>query len=94
MAYLTQYATANDADFLKRVTMAMLDFAHDVATEDPATNFHLERLSLSIEVYRNPGSYAQTFSLGICAFSPLTGGSTDQNIKDAVASVWNSVAGV
>ena len=33
MTYLAQYAVANDGDFLKRVTMAMLDCAQDVAAE-------------------------------------------------------------
>ena len=95
MAYLTQYATANDSDFLKRVTMAMLDYAHDVVTENSGTVGHAQRVVLATNVLLNPGSRAGAFSEAICAFATtLSSDSTDQNIKDAIASIWNGFAGI
>lgn len=94
MTYLTQYATSNDPDFLKRVTMAMLDYAHDVATEDAGTAGHAIRLAYATQVANNPGSAAGAVSEAICAFNAaMAAASTDSEIKTSVAAIWNLLAG-
>jgi hypothetical protein len=95
MAYAIQYDLANDPTFLKRVTMAMLDYAHDVSSEDPGTANHVVRLAFATTVVNNPGTKAGAVSEAICAFAgTLSAGSTDQNIKDAVAALWDLFSGV
>jgi hypothetical protein len=93
MAYTTQYDLAGDTTFLKRVTMAMLDYAHDVFTEATSVTSHEIRAEYARRVALRPNEYALSTSETICSFTTLSAGSTDQNIKDAVASIWNLMAG-
>lgn len=94
MTYLTQYETANDPDFLKRVTMALLDAASNVSTEDPGTAGHAIRAAYATLVANNPGSSAGAVSEAICAFNAALGAaSTDGEIKTSIAAIWNMMAG-
>lgn len=94
MAYVDQAALAGNAEFVGRVRMAMLDAATDIYSEEPATDYHAQRGDLAVQVARDPNRWQAPFVELICSDSALTTSSTDSDIKTAVASVWNVMAGV
>ena len=93
MAYSDQYTVAMDNAFRVRVRMAIIDAAKDVYTEDPGTVGHEIRADLAKEVLRFNDMWISAFAFAI-AEEGSTGSATDAEIKTAVSSVWNAIAGV
>jgi len=101
MSALDLIATASDATFSGRVMMIQFKVAQNVASEDPATAHHTERINYSGKVIRgeekpqvvaahvissNPSISAQIES------DPARLGSNvpDGDIEFALASIWDS----
>ena len=101
MSALDLIATASDATFAGRVMMIQFKVAQNVASEDPATAHHTERISYAALVIRgeekpqlvaahvissNPSISAQIES------DPAKLGSNvpDGDIEFALASIWDS----
>jgi hypothetical protein len=94
MAYVDQYATARDADFLMKVRVAVLDACVDVMTESTGSAGHAQRAAFAQQVLSYPETHVTHIAEVVAAHTPtLTPTSADQTIKDAVASVWNSLSG-
>jgi hypothetical protein len=95
MTYVDQAALAINAEFMSRVRMAMLDAATDIYSESTATTHHAQRGDLAVNVVRDPARWSAAFVELICADSTsLTTGSSDADIKTAISSVWNVIAGI
>src|SRR5258705_13649033 len=101
MSALDLIATASDATFAGRVMMIQFKVAQNVASEDPATAHHTERISYAALVIRgeekpqlvaahvissNPSISAQIES------DPAKLGSNvpDGDIEFALASIWDA----
>lgn len=99
MAYIDQFALAQDANMQKRVAVAVTAAALQIQGEDPTAlrpQQYIKRQSLSRSIILDPTtSKAQKFTwLLVCANSPIVSGTTDANLLTAVASIWDDVAGV
>jgi hypothetical protein len=96
-----QIATASNADFAGRVMMLMFKVAQEVASEDPATPNHAERISYASLVIRGEEK-PQLVAAHVISSNPTIGAAIDgdpaalgSNVPDgdiefALASIWDA----
>jgi hypothetical protein len=101
MPALEQIATASNADFSGRTMMLMFKVAQQVASEDPATADHAERIDYSSLVIRG-GEKPQLVSAHVIASNPtiaaaieddpaaLGSNVPDSDIEFALSSIWTA----
>lgn len=101
MSALDQISTASDASFAGRVMMIMFKVAQNVASEDPATAHHTERIAyagLAIRGEEKPQLVAAhvissnpTIAAAIDAYPTALGSNVpDGDIEFALASIWDA----
>lgn len=101
MSAQDQIATASDPTFSGRVMMLMFKTAQNVASEDPATPHHTERINYASLVIRGEEkpqlvaahviSSNATISGAIDSDPPALGSNVpDGDIEFALASIWDS----
>lgn len=101
MSALDLIATASDATFAGRVMMIMFKVAQNVASEDPATANHTERIKYASMVIRGDekpqivAAHVISSNASISAqieANPAALGSNvpDGDIEFALASIWDS----
>lgn len=101
MSAVDQIAAASDATFAGRVMMIMFRVAQNVASEDPTTTNHAERIAYSGFVIRGD-ERPQLVAAHVIASNPTIGATIDgtpaalgSNVPDgdiefALASIWDS----
>lgn len=95
MAYIDQYAAARDANFLKRLEIALVVVARDVInTETKDVVNHYNRAILATAVFKDPAFWVQAFKDAVAANLITDAGSTDADFFSAVNFFWNAYAGV
>ena len=92
MSYATEYALAQDQDFVKRVTAAVVAAAIAIAAESPETANHARRANKAGDVVANPGHWGLVMALGVAAGGTVTAESTDQEIYDRISAIWGAYA--
>ena len=101
MSALDLIATASNETFAGRVMMIMFEVAQNVASEDPATEHHAERIAYTSLVIRGEEkqqlvsahviSSNPTIAAAIEAEPALYGGNVpDGDIEFALASIWTA----
>lgn len=97
MANLTNaVALIGDQQFRLRVSLAAVEAAVDISSEDPQTAGHTERKALALKVLESPVSGSVNFVFAVATNDTISaaGSATDGDIAFSVASVWNALAGV
>jgi hypothetical protein len=101
MSALDLIATAQDAEFHSRVAMISFKVAQNVASENPATEHHVERLEYALRTIRG-GENPVTLSQHVISSNPtiiatiegnpaLKGSNVpDGDIEFALASIWDA----
>ncbi|TYL87457.1 hypothetical protein [Bradyrhizobium cytisi] len=101
MSSVDQIAAASDPTFSGRVMMIMFKVAQNVASEDPGTEHHAERLDYSGLVIRGEEK-PQIVAAHVISSNPTIGAAIDSdpaalgsNVPDgdiefALASIWTS----
>src|SRR5215471_8571632 len=101
MSALDHIAAASNDDFAGRTMMLMFKTAQNVASEDPATDSHAERVDYSFLVIRG-GEKPQLVSAHVIASNPtiaaaidgdpaaLGSNVPDSDIEFALASIWTA----
>jgi len=92
--FLEQWDVPTDDGFRRRVEVAICAAAIAIQSENPATGNHANRAAYAKLVLNAPDSYTPLFARAIAANdSTLTPASADAQIRTAVDSVWNALAG-
>lgn len=81
-----------DAEFRHRVLMGALASAVNIGNEAVNTPDHANRVLLAKAVTNNPILWMESFAL-VLASQNLDNSSTDAQITNSLASVWNTMAG-
>jgi len=93
-AMMEQWEISRDVRFRQRVAVAMCTQAISVQDESTVIPNHTNRANYAKRVLNHPKRYTGPFALAICAYdSSLTPDSSDAAINNAVAAVWNALAG-
>ncbi|MBR0879092.1 hypothetical protein ACVMGC_004755 [Bradyrhizobium barranii subsp. barranii] len=101
MAAIDLVATASNDEFAGRVMMIMFKVAQAVATEDPATEYHAERMSYAEMVIRGEekpklvSAHVISSNPTIAAAIESDPGAYGSNVPDsdiefALASIWTA----
>lgn len=86
--------TRQDANhFLQRCIVAAVTAAVAIAAEATNTADHVNRVHLAMLVLNSPENYALPFAFAL-AGQGIDNSSTDAQINNMIASVWNGLAGV
>lgn len=94
MALIDDYNNAHNEQFNQRVRVALLQYAHMVATEPTTTTNHTARVGLIDKIMAAEDQYAQLFSDVICAAYGCSGpADSDTNIVSYVGQAWTDFAG-
>lgn len=96
MAYLDDYNLAQDEEFRKKVKVGMLKIAAAVSGEasSPTESMTNKRNNTATHVIYNQSAGVEMISNLIASLGTLDSNSTDQQIYDAISSVWNDLSGV
>lgn len=96
MALIDQANLAQDATFVARVQMAIVQAALQIVGEDPGDDAGLSyrRQSLGVSVLQRPSDLADRFAWAVAANPVITASSTDNDIQYTITTVWNDIAGV
>lgn len=97
MAYADQYDLSQDPTFIKRMYVAMVTAAINVAgeTKSPMGDVkYSKRQALATAVLRDPDAHLRMFSLAVVQNAAITGASNDGDIQFTANSVWDDLAGV
>ena len=100
MTYTEEVQLARDTTFIDRVLMAMVECGIAISNEAPSgitqDNYSLDtrRTALAQDVVRRPMDMARNFAYGVASIDTITAGSSDADIKTAVATIWNTYAGI
>lgn len=94
MAYIDQFGLSDDLQFRKRVEIAIVTVARDIASEAPATANHAARATLAKAVANNPVGFAALFAVGCAVQRADATPGTDADLFSAVSALWNLYAGV
>lgn len=101
MSAVDHIATASDPEFSGRVMMIQFKVAQNVASEDPATAHHTERIDYAFLVIRG-GEKPQLVAAHIISSNPVISGAIDsdpaalgKNVPDsdiefAMATIWDA----
>jgi membrane carboxypeptidase/penicillin-binding protein len=82
-------------DFQCRVAVAAVAFALNVRDEDVATTNHAERLAYARQIMQSPMAYTmQSILYAVVADGVTNASSSDQDIADRIAVVFDMLAGV
>ncbi|MBP8291464.1 MAG: hypothetical protein KAX65_01750 [Caldilineaceae bacterium] len=93
MTLTEQYNLASNSDFIKRVTMAMINAAIAISNEGAGAANHALRARHAARVLNEPGNFAPGFALGVASNPVVTAESTDSDIQFTVNSNWDAFAG-
>lgn len=100
MGYLETNDLAEATSFRNRLKIALVDVAGDVLAEDPTTTTQAaseKRVTLCNNVLRDPAAMVPAFVWPVLTNPEIASDgldSTDEQLKDQVNTVWNTVAGV
>lgn len=89
LSYLEKCATAQNAEFRKRVMVAALMAASEIAAAKP----NAKKAGFVSYVISNPERAAAVISLAICAVNGFTLSTLDADIKAAIVTNWALFAG-
>ena len=87
-----EYTEAQNPTTQARVQMAVSKAAQDISSEAGSTPNHAQRVQLATRVANSPQMMTQPFTTMVCA-QGITATSTDADISNMVAAVWNTMAG-
>lgn len=104
----SQWALANDRNFIERLSSLFMAEALVVAAEAVGTANHAQRRVLAQQVITNPRATAANFALAVTNATNLvaantlydftlgaaTTDATDAAIRSQIASLWNTFSGV
>lgn len=96
MALLDQYNLTQDADFPKKVRIAMVTAAIQIVGEAQSsmtTNDWRKRHSLGVSVLNDPDGHIQRFLDATVTNAAITAASSDNDIQFQVNSVFGDIAG-
>jgi hypothetical protein len=93
LTYSDRANIAVKSEFIARVKIAMVSAAIDIASEDPATANHADRVALSLKVLHNPLGYAELLAVGIAQRTSDPENDSDATIQTTVASIWDAYSG-
>lgn len=88
----SMYAATDDQYFVKRVLAGAIVAAIAIANEDPGTVDHANRAAFSRKVLNDPNAMRFALAIGVASQS-LDGTATDQQISNALASMWVAFSG-
>lgn len=96
MSYTNDFITYSDVPTQNRIQMSLVKAAVNIASEavGPDQKIYLKRNALANQVLNSPQRFLAPFALAAIEAAALTTGSTDAAIDNAIASVWNGMAGV
>jgi len=89
----SQYAVAQDQDFVGRVCMSALIYAKTVSAEVSSTPNYNNRIDLARRFANDPVALAQKMAYLIASDATAEGG-TDTTIHSLVQAGWNTMAGM
>jgi len=92
MALIDQYTVSQDATFQKRIEVAIIKAAIDVANEATSVPNHTSRLFLAHQVLGNSTQFVEPFSLGVASDATIDTNSSDTVISTRVAAIWDAYA--
>lgn len=92
MGYDTQYANAQNQDFVGRVCIAALKYAMVVRSELLTTPGHKSRVRLARNIANDPVTMTQKMAY-IISSDPSVVGASDETLNTLVASVWDTFSG-
>jgi hypothetical protein len=98
----TQYALAQNIAFQQRVQIAMGIQAINIQAEAAGTGNHTNRSNYAKLVLNSPQSYSVLFAAAVVtqtdptrgAGTPVDAATTDADLGNLCAAVWNALAGV
>lgn len=93
LTFALQVAAATDPVFTTAIQGAITLAAEQIYSEGAAVAGHAYRAALATKVVLRPGDFVIPFA-NACAVTGVDKLSTDAQISNAVASVWNLIAGV
>jgi len=92
VGFAAQTAAALDATWTAQIRGAIVLAAENIYSEGPGTQGHLARATLAAAVARNPDGFVAAFAAALAA-QGIDKTSTDAQVSNGVASVWNLQAG-
>lgn len=96
MALTDQADLATAPGFRRRVLVAAMQAARDVAAEAPSgdESKDLKRAQLAAQILNNPGGYEDRWAWAVAANGAITYASPDSDIQWTVNSLFDAMAGV